>query len=210
MFDDFFFYDIIYNPEHVNLDNEPLMTPNYMQKHNKNDLLDGILYPWRRVIVNIWGMYQSDPGTLTRQEVIDALNIKLGGEFMNSIYLYRHVPSPSLGWQLKTVLADCNIFKINLGRKDVIDYIRPTNIDWGHDVRFTSRKLDRMYYENVSYDDYVEQYRDALNVEHRARLLLQFNRVRISPPTGMIPVNFIENMTSKLNMNNISERGGIY
>ena len=204
------FYAITYNPEHVNLKNLPLMTPNYMMKEKRTDLLDGILYPWRRVIVNVWQMYNTDPGHLTRQEVIDALNIKLGGEFMSSIYLHRYVPSPSLGWQLKLVLADCDITKIDLGRQDVIDYIRKENIDWGRDVHIFNHKLDRSYYENVTYDKYVDSYKDALNVEHKARLLLQFNRVRISPPSGYIPLNYIENMTSKLYLNNISERGGIY
>lgn len=212
----FYFYSIIYNPYsrkklEIETRNIGLMTPKYMLDHNKTDLLDDVLAPWRRVIVNIWGMYQEDPGHLTRQEVIDALNIKLGPEFMKSIYLHKFVPSTTLGWQLKLVLSDSAFFRLDMNRIDLINYIGQYNIDWGRDIHIANRKLDKLYWQKVTYDEYVSMYRDGLNVEHKARLLNQFNKIRIEPSTGIIPNKFIEDMTSKLSINIAQvERSGVY
>lgn len=212
-YEPFNFFAIVYNPKDRNLHTEQgLMTPNYMLDHNKTDLLDDVLDPWRRVVTNIWGMYNTiEPMTLTRREIIDAINIKLGPEFMSSIYLYRYVPSPSLGWQLKMVLSKSAFYRMDLDKQELINYIGRENIDWGHDVAIFKRKLDKMYWQKVKYDEYVSRYRDGLNVESKSRLLNQFNQVRVSPPSGIIPNKFIEDMTSKLKLGFFApERVGVY
>lgn len=198
-----YFYALIPNPEGKRLDTEPgLMTPQYLFDHDKNYLFDPIIEPWRRIIVNKWMMYQQDPATLTRREVIDALNIKLGPEFMNSIQFFRYVPSPTLGWQLKLVMLKMAIFRIDLNDTAFTKYVHKEDIDWGRDEHIASRKLNRMYYQQLTYEEFTKYYKDNIPVMNKDLLLNQFNRISIKPEGGFIPKTVCEDMTRKLALNN--------
>lgn len=206
----FYMYALVLNPENRKLDTEPgIMTPQYMYTHDKNYLLDPILDSWRRVIVNTWGMYPQDPATLTRREIIDALNIRLGGKFMDTINFFRFVPSPTLGWQLKLLLGRVNIYRIDLNNTALYNYIRKEDIDWGKDKRVFSRKLNRLYWQNVGYEEYIKFYRDNISVFDRERLLDQFNQITITVKDGFIPKKVCEDMTTKLGLYNPTIGGKI-
>lgn len=197
-----YFYALIYNPENRRLDTEPgIMTPQYMYSHDKNYLLDPVLDSWRRIIVNKWQMYPQDPMTLTRREVVDALNIKLGGKFMDSISFFRYVPSPTLGWQLKMLMGKMSIIRIDLNDTALMNHIRKEDIDWGNDTRIFARKLNRMYYQNISYEEYTKYYRDNMAIFDKERLLDQFNQITIKVKDGFIPKSVCEDMTVKLGLN---------
>lgn len=198
-----YFYAMVFNPSGRKLDTEPgIMTPQYMYDHDKGYLLDPILDQWRRTIVNRWNMYQQDPATLTRREVIDALNIRLGGRFMESISFFRYVPSPTLGWQLRLVLGKVRVYRVDLNSTVFQNYVRKEDIDWGKDTRILSRKLDRMYYQRVTYEEYTKYYRDNITLTDKELLLNQFNQINILVKSGFIPKAACVDMTDKLGLNN--------
>ena len=201
--DPFIFYAIFPNPLKKDLSNEPgLMTPQYLYDHNKGYLLDPILEPWRRIIVNVWDMYKQDPGALTRQEIIDALNIRLGPRYMKSIQLFRYIPSVALGWQLKLVMSHMAIFKIDLNNIDVLKYVKREDIDWGFDKHLPMRKLNRLYYEQVQYDEYTKYYKDTQVVFNKEKLLDQFNQITVLVNSGVIPKTVVKDVTYDMGLTN--------
>lgn len=200
----FYFYSLVMNPEKKNIDNEiGLMSPRYMYDHDKTYLLDGVLDPWRRVIVNTWGMYPQDPDTLTRREVMDAMDLKLGPEYLNSIFFFRYVPSQSLGWQTKLILSKAKIYRIDLNDTNITNYIRKEDIMWGRDKRFANRQLNRLYWQNITSGEYFKFYKDNMPVFNRERLLDQLNQIHVIPKQGYIPKAAVVDMTNKLNLDNV-------
>ena len=64
------------------------------------------------------------------------------------------------------------------------------------------KKLNKMYYLSVSYDNYTKYYRDGLNVLDKSNLLNQFNQIRIEPKDGYIPKHLVYDMTGDLGLYN--------
>ena len=193
----FNFYYMLYDPN-KSKQLTGIMTPNYLYKHRKFDVLDDILDPYRRVIIFKWGMYNyTDPKYLNREEIMDAINIRGGADILNSIYLLRFIPSVTLGPKMKELLSDCRIFKLNLN--DIkIDKFTNNSINWGWDVKIP-RKLNRMYYDQVTYDEYVRNYRENI-LYNKIELFSHFNRVQIKINDGIIPIDLIEEVTSSVNL----------
>ena len=146
-------------------------------------------------------MYNRDPCTLTRQEIIDAINIKLGSKELRRLPLLRFVPSVDKNPNLKYYISTMRIFRIDLNNKELLSYIS-NDIDWGIDKYCLSRKLNKMYYLSVSYDNYTKYYRDGLNVLDKSNLLNQFNQIRIEPKDGYIPKHLVYDMTGDLGLYN--------
>lgn len=188
--------------------NEGIMTPNYMYSHNKFTKLDPILEGWKRVVVNKWHMYQEDPGALTRLEVMNAIEFKLGPDFLNQIPLLRYLPSPNQGMRTKILLNNARIYRINLNNPAFRTEIREQDIYWGYDKNFSARKLDKMYYDRVSSSEYFKYYMDSLPVLHPNRLLDQLNTIYVKPRNGIISYRLVEDITNKFNVHDMYDNPG--
>lgn len=178
-----------------------IMTPKYLFDNQKFYYLDPILESYKRTIVYKWGMYNRDPGTLTRTEIVDAINIKLGHTELTTLPLFRMVPSTIHAPNMKYLLSTMRIFRLDLNNKELYKYI-DNQIDWGVDKYCLNRRLNKMYYLSLSYDEYTKYYRDNYSVNDKLNILNQFNQIRIRPKEGYIPKHLVKDMTSEFGLYN--------
>jgi len=188
--------------------NEGIMTPQYLYDHNKFAKLDPILEGWKRVVVNKWHMYQEDPGALTRLEVMNAIQFKLGPDYLNQIPLIRYPLSPNLGMRTKILLNNCRLYRINLNNPLLDNDLRVRDVYWGYDKMVPIRKLDRYYYDRVSSSEYFKYYQDSLPVQHPNRLVDQLNTIYVKPKNGYLSNRVVEDITGKFNVHDMFDNPG--
>ena len=177
-----------------------IMTPQYMYEHSKWKQLDPILDGWRRRIINVWEMYSyADPKSLSREEIIDALNIRMGPDYMMSIPLFHFIPGPALGWQSTLVMRYMNIYRIDINQIELKKWCNNDTIDWGKDARLRL-PMNRLLCEKERYADYVKYYRDNAIVDDKIRLLDQLNQIHLNIGSDFIPMKFVTNMTNEMGM----------
>ena len=195
--DHFYFYHLI--PKSVDISGAGLISPQYMLDHNLLDLFDKSMDKYRYRIVNGWKIYPNrDPDSLSRNEIINAMNRFRGKDSLNRIYLFRYPPYIELGPNMKKVLYNKAIYRLDLNDPRVRRYIK--SIDYGYYLSHTdNKKLDRSYYENIPLEFYFDEYNDDDLILFRT-----LSHISIVPLTGAIPYELLESVSIPTTIKDVS------
>ena len=156
-----------------------LLSLQYMYDNKMYDLFDEEASKYIDRITTHWNIEKyKDKTSLSREEIIDALNIYRGNCGSKYIYFFKYPPYNKLGNRMSSILKEKQIIRIDLNNKDLFKEIE--------DV-FYGNNTNREYYENVSIDDYFKDYDDSSNMNFAS-----INHIGISFKDGYIPYNLLE------------------
>lgn len=166
-----------------------LISLKYMYDNNMYELFDKYSLKYKSRIVNDWNIekyYGKDENSLTREEIIDALNIFRGKNGHNYIYFFRYPPYKELGKNMSEVLGNKDIYRINIMDDRVKNII--LNIFYGYNKSNSDNEvLDLEYYINISKEDYFKDYNDDDNM-----IFKNINHIGISFKDGICPFELLE------------------
>lgn len=147
-------------------------------------------YVGRMTSPNGWNYY---PGkdTLTDDEIISGLNRYRGIDGANRIYLFRFPPYKGMGRKMDDILKDKDIYRIDLNdpalQKEIL------SIDWGFEgANSDNDKLDRAYYENITPEEYFENYSES----DGKLLFSHMNHISLRCRSGCIPKKYITKIST--------------
>lgn len=184
--DEFYFYHLI--PDTVKLDKYGLISPDYMYKHNMMDLYMKSVDKYRNRLCSGWNIYPNKrPEGLTPDEIYNGINkFRKSMDGNNQIYFFKYPPYKELGPRMADILSHKRVVRININNPRVKKYIK--DIDWGWDGSNTdNRKLNRSYYENISYADYFKKYNDNASMN-----FAMLNHISITPKNGYLPLEILD------------------
>lgn len=143
-----------------------ILSLQYMYDHQLFELFDKNACKYKTRIIDNWNIpkYQGrEEDSLTREEILDALNIFRGPYGSKYIYFFRYPPYKKLGPKMKTLLETKNIYQIDINDEEIQKYI--LDISYGYQKSNTdNQKLDKKYYETVSKEEYFKDYDDSLTM----------------------------------------------
>jgi hypothetical protein len=156
--DPLYFYHLV--PKNADL-SKGLLSPKYMYQNKLHKLFDESIEKYRSRIVDSWNIakYKNrDEKTLTREEIIDALNIFRGKEGSNYIYFFKF-PPVNIGKNMDKLLKTKEIYKININDEEIQKNI--LDIYWGNEQNEkNNKKLNKIYYQNINEKEYFKNYDD--------------------------------------------------
>lgn len=154
----------------------------YLYDHKIYDLFDKYTDKYRNRIVYDWGYHKNKkPEQLTREEILSALKKFRKTSNLNQIYFFRYPPTPDMGNHMANILGDKKIYAIDINNPEVKKYI--DYIDWGFEgSNSNNKKLSRRYYEEISIDDYFDNYDDSAVMNYAS-----LNHISISFKNGYCP-----------------------
>lgn len=171
---------------------EGLISLKYMYENNMYELFDKNAEKYKGRIVKDWNIekyYGRNKDSLTREEIIDALNTFRGENGYNYIYFFRYPPYKELGENMKKVLENKEIYRINIMDdkvKSIID-----DIFYGYDKSNSDNNvLDLEYYINISKDEYFKDYDDNSDM-----IFKNLNHIGISFKNGICAEELIEKIS---------------
>lgn len=181
-----YFYHVVDKNANMNLG---LISLQYMYNHNLLDLFDKSASKYKKGIVSYWNIskYQGrDSNSLTREEILDALNL-FRGEFCSSyIYFFRYPPYRELGKKIEDLLTGKDIYRININDERVQKKIR--DIFYGYEGNHGDGKpLDRKYYEEITKEEYFSNYNDS-----DERNFAKLNHIAVSFVDDYCPLDYLE------------------
>lgn len=156
----------------------------YMYDHQLFDLFDKSVEKYKHRIVGEWKTkyYQRDVSSLTREEVIDALNSFRGEYGSRYIYFFRYPPKKSLGDRMSRILEDKVIYRINICDEEVQRCIK--DIFYGY---HEGELLDHNYYKKVTEKEYFSSYDDTIEMNFS-----KINHIAIAFQDDFCPLSFLE------------------
>lgn len=166
-----------------------LISLQYMYDNKKFDLFDKYSSKYRERIVSKWNIdkYKGrDAVSLTREEIIDALNIFRGKNGSNYIYFFKYPPYKELGKKMEELLNVKDIYEIDINdskiKKEIID------ISYGFNMSDSdNKKLDKAYYKNVTKEEYFKNYNDNIQMNFKT-----LNHIGVAFKNGYCPANFLK------------------
>ena len=173
------FYDYIETQELIKI-NEPLyfyhlinkdvdiskgiLSLKYMYNNKMYDIFDKYIEKYKYRITNSWNIKKYKNKTeLTREEIMDCLNIFRGKYGCSYIYFFKYPPYKKLGKKMKKILKCKDIYQININDEEVMKSIK--DISYGFDLsNSNNKKLNKLYYEKISEEEYFSKYDDNLEI----------------------------------------------
>lgn len=173
----FYFYHLF--PKNVNNFNK-IASTQYMYDNNMDT--EEVLYKYRKRVVSDWGVYPNKKEEdLTDEEILNALNQFRGEGGSKTIYFFKYPPYKELGPNMKNILKDKDIYRIDINDKETRKYIE--KINWGYDQSHTGNKpLTEEYYKNITQKEYFSKYDD-----NGTPLFASLNHIGIVTKNGYIP-----------------------
>ena len=174
----------------------------YMYDNGLFELFDKSTKKYKLRIVNDWNIEKYKDrkvDSLTREEIMDALNIFRGEYGSRYIYFFRYPLYKELGSRMAEILKYKDIYRIDINDERIQKYI--VDIFYGYDLSNSDNKvLDRSYYENVTCDEYFKKYDEyefsvdmsLSTIEHMTyeERRKYFSSVRINPNDLERLINF--------------------
>lgn len=187
----FYFYHVVDKKADLSLG---LLSLQYMYNHHLWDLFDNSSRKYREGIVSYWNLEKyrgRDFNSLTREEILDALNLFRGEYCSRYIYFFRYSPFSSLGNRMSELLKEKNIYRININDEEIQKKI--IDIFYGYENNHgDGKKLTREYYEKVEEKEYFENY-----VDSEIRNFAKLNHIAIAFQEDYCPISFLEKIDSK-------------
>ena len=166
-----------------------LLSLKYMYDHGLYEEFDKYTDKYKYRIVDSWQIKKyagRKEKSLTREEIVDALNIFRGTEGTNYIYFFKYPPKESLGPRMKEILKYKDIYRIDINSELVKSNIR--DIFYGYDGSNSDNKvLTRDYYENISEEEYFSKYDDNLKMN-----FAPLNHIAIAFKDDYCPITLLE------------------
>ena len=188
-----YFYHLL--PKGLNIDK---ITSLDYQYHHDKALFHKNSYKYRDRLCNGWGIYPGrNPKDLTDKEVYEGINkFRKTLQGNNQIYLFKYPLYKDLGPQMRKILDDKDIYRLDINdirvRKLLMD------VDWGWEGSNTdNRKLSADYYANVTPEEYFSKYTEKSNGQP---LFAPLNHISITPMNGYIPIDLWEKIDVPENM----------
>ena len=182
----FYFYHLL--PKTVKFDEYGLKTPDYVYtKEHDEELYLKMTNKYRNRLCNEWGIYpDKNPDDLTAAEIYAGINeFRQDIRGNNQIYLFRYPPTESLGHNMKDILKDKCIVRVDINDPKTKKYIH--DIFWGHEGSFTgNKKLSREWYENISKGEYFKDYDDDSKM-----IFASLNHISLDPEYGYLPIDVL-------------------
>lgn len=169
-----------------------LISLQYMYDNKLYDLFDKNASKYIKRITDDWNIPKyKNKKSLTREEIIDALNIFRGKYGSNYIYFFLYPPYKALGTRINELSKYKDIYKIDIDNPELNEYI--TDIFYGYDMSNSDNLLlDYNYYKNISREDYFKKYDDNIPMNFS-----RLNHISISFKDGYCPNKFLEKVDWK-------------
>jgi len=185
----FYFYHVVDKDASLS---PGLLSLQYMYDHQLLELFDKSSNKYRKGIVSYWELDKykgSDSASLTREEILDALNLFRGEYTSSYIYFFKFPPYASLGSKMEEMLKEKDIYQININDEEVQKNI--LDIFYGYENNHgDSKKLTREYYEDVGEKEYFQNYEDS-----EERNFATLNHIAIAFKNDYCPVSFLEKIS---------------
>lgn len=182
-----YFYHLV--NKNIDITKNGLISPQYMYNNSMFDLFDKSTEKYRNRIVDAWNIEQFKgraPETLSREEILEALNTFRGANGSNYIYFFRYAPFKKLGTKMANILKEKAIYRIDINSEDIQENI--LEIDYGREKSHSDgKKLDRIYYENITENEYFSEYNENITP-----LFNTLSHIAIAFKNGNCPFNLIE------------------
>ncbi len=166
-----------------------LLSLKYMYNHRMYDLFDKYSDKYKYRIVDSWNLEKfkgREENSLSREEIIEALEMFRGPFGASYMYFFRYPLYPELGRKIKELLEYKDIYRININDEEVQMLIQ--DIFYGYKDSFSDNQvLDKVYYENVSKEEYFSNYDDE-----KALNFASLNHISIAFADDYLPARFIE------------------
>lgn len=154
----FLFYHLA--PKTANLD-FGLITPGFAYNNGMLELFRKMIDKYRHRICYEWNIFPNKtPDELTDQEIIYAINkFRKNPLGINTLYCFKFPPYKELGKNMKEILKHKVVCEIDINSPSVL--FQTESIDYGYLYSNSdNKKLNREYYENVSFNEYFKDYDD--------------------------------------------------
>jgi len=186
-----YFYHVVNKNSNMSLG---LLSLQYMYNNKQYDLFDKYSEKYKKRIVKDWNIekYQNRvESSLTREEILDALNIYRGPYGTSQIFFFRYPPKPSLGPKVAELLKYKDIYRIDINNPKTQKYIK--DIFYGYEESHSdNKKLDRQYYENITEEKYFAKYDDKIPMN-----FMKLNHISIAFKEEYCPIAIIEKLKEK-------------
>ncbi len=170
-----------------------LFSLKYMYEHNLFSLFDHFASKYKKGIVSYWNLSKykgRKEDSLTREEILDALNLFRGNYCSSYIYFFRYPPYQELGTKMKNLLDGKDIYRINMNDEEIEKCIQ--DIFWGYEGNHGDGKLlTKKYYETVTPKEYFSNYKDS-----DERNFANLNHIAVSFFGDYCPITFLEKVDS--------------
>lgn len=161
----------------------------YLYDNKMFDLFDKYASKYKNRIVNDWGIkkyYGRSISELTREDILDALNIFRGKYGTSYIYFFRYPLYKELGFKIKKLLNVKDIYRIDIKNNRVKELM--VDIFYGYDMSSSDNKiLNKEYYENITENEYFSKYNDDDELN-----FAKLNHIAIAFKNDYIPKELIE------------------
>lgn len=181
-----YFYHVVEKSADVS---NGLLSLKYMYDNGMYDLFDKYAEKYKYRIVDSWNLEKfkgRDELSLTREEIIEALEMFRGPFGASYMYFFRYPLYSELGSKIKELLKYKDIYRININDEEVQLLIQ--DIFYGYKDSFSDNQvLDKNYYENVNKEEYFSNYDDAKELNFAS-----LNHISIAFIDDYLPARFIE------------------
>lgn len=181
-----YFYHVVDKSADVSIG---LLSLKYMYDNKMFNLFDKNTEKYKTRIVKDWNIrkYKNrDENSLTREEIIDALNIFRGKYGLSYIYFFKYPPYEGLGLKIKELLNYKDIYRININ--DEILQRKIIDIFYGYyNSNSNNILLNKSYYENMTEDEYFKEYDDNMVMNFS-----KLNHIAIAFKDDYCPIEFLE------------------
>lgn len=184
--DPLYFYHIV--DKNVDL-SKGLISLKYMYDNKLYDLFDKYADKYKNRIVESWelekfkGMSES---ALTREDIIEALEIFRGQFGASYMYFFRYPLYPALGSKISELLKSKDTYRININDEELQLLIE--DIFYGYkDLNSSEEVLTKEYYEKVSELEYYSKYDDQEEMNFKT-----LNHISIAFINDYLPLKFLE------------------
>ena len=164
-----------------------ILSLKYMYDHHMFSLFDKYASKYTKRIVDDWNISKyKGKESLTREEIIDALNTFRGEYGTSYIYFFRYPLNKKLGKKIENLLEEKDIYRININSEIIQKSIK--DIFYGYfDSNSDNRILDKSYYENISEEEYFSNYDDTIEMNFS-----KLNHISIAFIKDYCPIEFLE------------------
>lgn len=179
-----YFYHLVNKDININ---KGLYSLKYMYDNKMYDLFDKYTDKYIQRITNDWNIPKYKNKTnLTREEILDALNIYRGLNGTSYIYFFRYPPYKKLGKKMENILKYKDIYRININDEETQKYIK--DIFYGYNLSNSdNKKLNKNYYEKVTKKQYFTNYN-----EKEEMIFKNLNHISISFIDDYCPIELLK------------------
>lgn len=161
----------------------------YLYDNKMFDLFDKYVSKYKNRIVNDWGIkeyYGMNASELTREDILDALNVFRGKYGTSYIYFFRYPLYKELGFKIKELLKVKDIYRIDINDKRVQEFI--VDIFYGYDMSSSDNQiLNKKYYEEITEEEYFSMYNDDDELN-----FAKLNHIAIAFKDDYVPIELLE------------------